>query len=81
MFIFNLIIRTQRIFLSDVPVTNKFCLSSSGLKTTQYGTFLFENLPFTAPVSTSHSLIIRSNEADKNSVPSLLNEMSRTPCA
>lgn len=31
---------TWTIFLSDMPATRRFCLSSSGLNLTQYGTFL-----------------------------------------
>lgn len=31
---------TWTIFLSDMPATKRFCLSSSGLNLTQYGTFL-----------------------------------------
>ena len=31
---------TWTIFLSDIPATKRFCLSSSGLNLTQYGTFL-----------------------------------------
>lgn len=34
------LIFTWTIFLSDMPATRRFCLSSSGLNLTQYGTFL-----------------------------------------
>jgi len=39
---------THTIFLSEVPATNKFCLS--GWNLTQYGTFLLVNLALHSPV-------------------------------
>ncbi len=48
---------THIIFLSDMPATNKFCLSASGLNTQQYGIFLVVNRPLHSPVSVSHSFM------------------------
>ena len=42
-------ILTQTIFLSAMPATNRFCLSSSGLNFMQYGTLRFVNRPKHAP--------------------------------
>lgn len=40
---------TCTIFLSDIPATKRFCLSSSGLNLTQQGTFRFVNLDIHCP--------------------------------
>lgn len=43
---------TWTIFLSDIPATKRFCLSSSGLNLTQYGTFLLVKCEMHLPAET-----------------------------
>lgn len=45
---------TWTIFLSDIPATKRFCLSSSGLNLTQYGTFLLVKREIHWPVEGSN---------------------------
>ena len=45
---------TQTIFLSDVPATNKCCLSSSGWNLMQYGTFRLVKREMQSPVKKKH---------------------------
>lgn len=43
---------TWTIFLSDIPATKRFCLSSSGLNLTQYGTFRLVKCEMHLPAET-----------------------------
>ena len=68
------------IFLSCIPAMKIFCLSGSGLNLTTFGTLPFVKAKMHLPVSVSHILICRSNEADRNLSPERLNETSLTAC-